>query len=67
MAVDANNKSVGSACFASEWYDDLFGKFTSFIDRTNLSMVETDGPYGGYACHAEHHKHHNDVSDSMYM
>jgi len=29
-------------------------------------MVETDGPYGGYACSSTNHSHHEDVTDSIY-
>lgn len=34
---------------------------------TGLSMVETDGPYGGYSCHSTSHKHHHDITDSVYQ
>ena len=47
MAIDpVTNKSRGDACFASGWYDYLLNRTLTFMDRTNLSMVETDGPYG---------------------
>ncbi len=36
------------------------------FQKTNLSMVETDGPYGGYPCAANHHAHHKGFSDSVY-
>lgn len=48
MAISSDNKTLGSACMASKWYDVISGKILSFIDRTGLSMVETDGPYGGW-------------------
>ena len=49
MALNDDGTSARGACFASGWYDDLLNKTLSFIMKTNLSMVETDGPYGGYA------------------
>ena len=67
MAIDAtSNSSVGSACFASGWYDHLLNQVMLFLDQTGLSMVETDGPYGGYSCASETHKYHHDVHDSIY-
>ena len=54
------------ACMASGWYDYLLGKVLSFIDKTGLSMVETDGPYPGYVCKSTNHSHHNGEEDSMY-
>ena len=34
MAVDGSGHSIGSACFASEWYDYLLDRFLTFIDKT---------------------------------
>ena len=34
MAVDVNGKSIGSACFASHWYDQLLERFLYFINKT---------------------------------
>lgn len=36
----------GDACFASGWVDQLNGLVLEFINKTGLSMLETDGPYG---------------------
>ncbi len=36
------------------------------IDYANISVLETDGPYGGYACHSYNHSHHQDAADSVY-
>ena len=66
MAVNAANQSIGSACFASKWYDQLTKQMLTFMNKTGLSMVETDGPYGGYACSSKTHAHHEDESDSIY-
>ena len=53
--IQATNQSRGNACFASGWYDYLLNRTLTFMDRTNLSMVETDVPYGGYSCSATTH------------
>lgn len=66
MALDESGNSTGSTCFASEWYDVLLGKMISFMDKTGLSAVETDGPYGGYSCASKKHKYHEDARDSIY-
>lgn len=54
------------ACFASGWYDYLMKRILNFIDRTGLSMLETDGPYPGYPCHHTNHSHHHNYQDSIY-
>ena len=36
------------------------------LEYTNLTAVETDGPYGGYSCSATNHSHHQGESDSVY-
>eukprot|EP01064_Diplonema_japonicum_P031465 TRINITY_DN563_c0_g1_i1.p1 TRINITY_DN563_c0_g1~~TRINITY_DN563_c0_g1_i1.p1 ORF type:complete len:723 (+),score=200.15 TRINITY_DN563_c0_g1_i1:56-2224(+) len=59
--------NTGDACFASGWYDELFGKATSFINTTGLSMLETDGPYGGETCASTSHAHHHNLDDSVYQ
>ena len=33
---------------------------------TNISVLETDGPYGGYPCSSEKHSHHEGAADSVY-
>lgn len=66
MAISSDNKTLGSACMASKWYDVISGKILSFIDRTGLSMVETDGPYGGGTCASEQHPYHENLKDSLY-
>lgn len=53
-------------CFASGWYDYLLETFMSFMLKTGLSMVETDGPYGGYQCGCKNHSGHRDANDSVY-
>lgn len=36
------------------------------INRTGLSMFETDGPYGGGACASKTHDYHSGEADSIY-
>ncbi|CAD5117051.1 unnamed protein product [Dimorphilus gyrociliatus] len=66
MALDETGNSTDSTCFASEWYDVLLEKMISFMDKTGLSAVETDGPYGGYSCSSKNHKYHRNNQDSVY-
>eukprot|EP00040_Diaphanoeca_grandis_P017630 m.92314 g.92314 ORF g.92314 m.92314 type:complete len:970 (+) comp26538_c0_seq3:131-3040(+) len=54
----------GSACFASNWNLELLNKTLTFIAETGLSMVETDGPYGGTPCGSTSHNHY-DAYDSI--
>ena len=64
---EQTNGSSPSACLASGWYDNLVEKTVNFLDYTGLSMVETDGPYGGYTCSSEVHTHHQGLGDSVYQ
>ena len=67
MAINKDtNGTWPSACFASSWYDFLLNKTLSFMDYTGLTMVETDGPYGGYTCSSTKHQHHQGEGDSIY-
>ncbi|XP_013417536.1 uncharacterized protein LOC106178765 [Lingula anatina] len=66
MAIDVHGHSIGSACFASGWHDNIKTKLFSFLKRTGMSMLETDGPYGGYQCASTNHSHHDDITDSIY-
>ena len=47
-------------------YDKINGIITNFINQTGLSMVETDGPYGGETCASTTHDHHASNDDSIY-
>jgi hypothetical protein len=68
MAIDPNTgQPRDSACFASGWYDYLLNRTLTFMDRTGLIMVETDGPYGGYSCASTNHVHHRNNDDSIYQ
>ena len=69
MAVNQWNYSdpSASACFASGWYDELLNLTLSFLDYTGITMVETDGPYGGYTCKSSSHAHHRGLEDSVYQ
>lgn len=47
-------------------YDKISGLITDFMNRTGLSMIETDGPYGGGACGSMSHDHHVGTDDGIY-
>ena len=47
-------------------YDKIRSIIFTFINKTGLSMFETDGPYGGSTCAATNHTHHKSASDSVY-
>jgi hypothetical protein len=55
------------ACFASGWVEKLNNYAYGFINDTGLSMLETDGPYGGESCSSKNHSHHLQLSDSVYQ
>ena len=59
-------KLKADACFASGWYDKLHQLIIHFINNTGLSMLETDGPYGGGSCASKNHSHHHGLEDSVY-
>jgi hypothetical protein len=54
------------ACIASGWYDKL-SNFTQSWIANGLSMVETDGPYGGEPCYSTNHSYHVNGGDSVYQ
>jgi len=54
------------ACIASGWYDYLLTRNLNFMEKTGVTMVETDGPYPGYSCSSTNHSHHRGLSDSVY-
>lgn len=64
--TDANGNPGQHACLASYWYEEIYGKLMNFVEKTNLSMVETDGPYGGGTCSSHTHSHHLGYGDSIY-
>lgn len=55
------------ACFASGWADKFRDYAFSWINRTGLTMLETDGPYGGGTCSSTNHTHHDGFEDSVYV
>lgn len=66
-AVAADGKTLTEdACFASGWVDKLNAFAYDFIDNAGLSMLETDGPYGGGDCASTNHSHHLQESDAIY-
>ena len=40
MAVDDHGKSIGSACFASDWYDYIEDKFMTFINVSVFRQLQ---------------------------
>lgn len=59
-------KEVGSACFASGWVDYLQSLIDSFLEKTGMTMIETDGPFGGEPCASTSHAFHEGLHDSVY-
>ena len=66
LAPDGHTLAAG-ACWASGWRDYLTDHVNRMGNVTGLSMIETDGPYGGYACSNASHIHHHGEGDSVYM
>jgi hypothetical protein len=66
-AVMGDGSLGQDACFASGWVDKLNEYAYGFINLTSLSMLETDGPYGGGSCASTNHSHHLQLSDSVYQ
>jgi hypothetical protein len=64
--IGMDGKIGGSACFASKWLDFLDPLIEQKITDTGLSMIETDGPYGGGICNSHNHTHHRGLLDSQY-
>ena len=65
--VEAGGGYGEDACFASGWVDKLNDFAYGFINKTGLSMLETDGPYGGESCASTNHSGHLQLSDSVYQ
>jgi len=66
-AVETDGSLGEDACFASGWVEKLNNFAYGFINDTGLSMLETDGPYGGGSCSSKNHSHHLQLSDSVYQ
>jgi hypothetical protein len=58
---------TADACYASGWRDKLEQMLYGVTRTANLSIVLTDGPYGGGVCAATNHSHHNGAADSVYQ
>lgn len=65
VAPDGTTLGV-DACFASGWVDAL-AAFTDAFVAVNLTMFETDGPYGGEPCASENHTYHLGADDAVYQ
>jgi hypothetical protein len=66
-AVAPDGSLKADACFASGWTDKLNNFVYDFVNQTGLSMLETDGPYGGGGCASHNHSYHRGPSDGVYM
>ncbi|MBX3733250.1 MAG: alpha-galactosidase [Verrucomicrobiae bacterium] len=67
-AIDpATHKPDGSLCLGSGYTDAYFEKLYRFMDATGMDVIETDGPYHGYACESRSHRHHRGVEDSIWV
>lgn len=67
-AIDpATHKPDGSLCLGSAYTDAYFAKLYRFMDATGMDVIETDGPYHGYACESHDHKYHRGVEDSIWV
>ena len=64
-ALTPGGADSGDACFASGWERFLLDSILSFAADTNLSMVETDGPYAGYSCSNASHAGHGGEGNSV--
>ena len=47
-------------------YDAISEIIFKYIEKTGMSMLETDGPYGGSTCYSKNHSHHLGEEDSVY-
>ena len=40
-------------------------KVLGILAYANLTVIETDGPYGGYTCSSTNHAHHEGIKTSF--
>lgn len=66
-AVEPDGSLSKDACFASGWADELEATVFNFLNVTGMTMLETDGPYGGGPCACTNHSHHEGLADSVYQ
>jgi hypothetical protein len=45
--IGPDGRPDGSTCLASQGSDDVFMHINNFVDKTNWSSIETDGPFEG--------------------
>ena len=58
---------TANACYASGWRDKLEEMLFGITHKANITIVTTDGPYGGAPCASENHTHHFGLMDSVYQ
>jgi hypothetical protein len=63
---NTTEKLTLDACYASGWRDKLEAMLFGVTKACNLSIVLTDGPYGGGVCGSHNHSHHHDANDSVF-
>ncbi|MCW5557227.1 MAG: alpha-galactosidase [Verrucomicrobiae bacterium] len=61
------HKPDGSLCLGAAYTDAYFEKLYRFMDATGMDVIETDGPYHGYACESQTHRYHRGVEDSLWV
>jgi len=64
-ALDSGGHNTGNACFASGWEDFFQQAVLTFSAATGASVLESDGPYAGYACSNASHAHHSGAPNSV--
>jgi len=65
--IGPDGQPDGSTCLASQGSDGVFRNILNFVEATNWSSVETDGPYEGESCGATNHSHHRNLQDSVFQ
>ena len=60
------NAGHGGACMATTYYEYIRQAIDSFCNYTGITMLDTDGPYGGQPCTSTNHSHHHDAADSVW-
>ena len=66
LPAEMANAGHGGACMASTYYEYITQAIDSFCNYTGITMLDTDGPYGGQPCTSTNHSHHHDAADSVY-
>ena len=65
MAVDDHGKSIGSACFASDWYDYIEDKFMTFINVSVFANFNLISRYNQVFFRSFHKNDRSDISANV--